>query len=544
MPNAWNGLLTNGNDGGRVGWYRVRFRAPRALAARTWEVRFDGVRRNADVWLNGVKLGANDIPYAPFTLPASSLLAGATNTLVVRVDNVKGPSTLPEDWWNWGGIVRAVTLEPVGRIALADLGTMPELGCNYQCGDVLVQGVVRNLTGLRLAPQIAVKLTSPSGQVVSTVHSIALIPPGGSVPISFHVPVSAPALWSPSTPNLYALQVTTSVDKRVEQVDTRRVGMRSVSVVGGVLYLNGQRLWLHGAAIHEDVYGHGPALSDGDIYTIVSELRSLGANVTRAHYLLDPRLLDALDAAGIMVWEQAPVDHADQVLRSAAGRTKALAALRATLLGDRSHPSVIVNSVGNELTPTPDTTPATRAYLQPAIALVRRLDPAARVGLDTYCYPGLPAQQIYQSLDVLGIASYFGWYTGPPGHSIADFAGLQPFLVQSHSAYPGVALVVAEFGAEALYDGPVATKGTYEFQSDYLQKTLAVVDQLPFMNGAIYWTLREFAEVPGWTGGAALPPDDPPDGVHHKGLLAYDGTPKPAFAVAQQLFALTPSFAH
>ena len=49
------------------------------------------------------------------------------------------------------------------------------------------------------------------------------------------------------------------------------------------------------------------------------------------------------------------------------------------------------------------------------------------------------------------------------------------------------------------------------------------------MNGAIYWTLREFAVDPGWTGGADLPPGDPPDGLHHKGLIAYDGTPKPAF---------------
>ena len=91
-----------------------------------------------------------------------------------------------------------------------------------------------------------------------------------------------------------------------------------------MLYLNGRRLWLHGASIHEDIEGHGAALTDGDIDTIVSELRSVGANVTRAHYLLSPRLLDALDAAGIMVWAQPPVDHADPALRTGAGRTAAL----------------------------------------------------------------------------------------------------------------------------------------------------------------------------------------------------------------------------
>ena len=68
--------------------------------------------------------------------------------------------------------------------------------------------------------------------------------------------------------------------------------MRSVQVRRGILYLNGHRLWLHGAAIHEDIDGSGAAMSDDDIQTIVSELQAVGANVTRAHYLLSPRLLD------------------------------------------------------------------------------------------------------------------------------------------------------------------------------------------------------------------------------------------------------------
>jgi beta-glucuronidase len=243
-----------------------------------------------------------------------------------------------------------------------------------------------------------------------------------------------------------------------------------------------------------------------------------------------------------MVWSQPPVDHADPVLKTAAGRARALAVLQATVIGDRSHPSVIVDSVGNELTPTPDSAPGTRSYLGQAAALGRRLDPIAPVALDIYCYPGFPAQRSYRLFDAIGISHYFGWYTGPPSHSIADFAGLQPFLTQTHARYPNAALAISEFGAEGRYDGPATTKGTFEFQSNYLQQTFGVIDQLPFMNGAIYWTLREFAVNPGWTGGATLPADDPPDGIHHKGLIAYDGTPKPAFAVAQQLFAAKPSF--
>ncbi len=367
--------------------------------------------------------------------------------------------------------------------------------------------------------------------------------PGASAQVSFRVSVPGPInLWSPSDPALYQVTVRTIAGPRVEQVDSLRIGMRSVQVRGGALYLNGQRLWLHGAAIQEDMPGAGAALTPLSIETIVSELHAVGANVTRAHYLLSQQLLDALDAAGIMVWSQAPVDHADGALQSAGGRTTALALLRSTLLGDRNHPSVIVASLGNELSPVPSQTLGTETYLTQGIPLVRELDPAAVVGLDIYGYPGFPRQPVYSELDVIGVSDYFGWYPGPPAHSIADISGLAPYLEQLHGWYPTQAIAISEFGAEALYDGPATVKGTYEFQSDYLQQTFAEIDQLPFLNGAIYWTLREYAVVPGWTGGAVLPAGVVADGLSHKGLIAYDGTEKPAFAVAQLLFADPPAY--
>jgi beta-glucuronidase len=374
-------------------------------------------------------------------------------------------------------------------------------------------------------------------------HPIASVAGGRSVPVSFRVPIRGrPDLWSPGHPALYTVHVSIAVGPRVEQLATVRTGVRSVRVRGGILYLNGRRLWLHGAAIHEDIPGDGAALTPADIATIVSELKAVGANITRAHYLLSRQLLDALDAAGIMVWEQPPVDHADAILASAEGRARALALLRSTILGFRSHPSVIVDSVGNELSPAPESTPGTLAYLRRAIPLARRLDPVAPVGLDIYCYPGFPPQSIYSRLDVLGISDYYGWYTGFPGHSIASLRGLQPFLEQLHSRYPGQALVVSEYGAEGLFDGAAGVKGSYQFQSDYLRQTLSVLDGLPFTNGSIYWTLREFAVAPGWVGGAALPFDGPPNGLHHKGLIAYDGVKKPVFSVAQQQFLQSPGF--
>jgi hypothetical protein len=545
LPNDFNAAVSSTSNTGTVAWYEIQFTGPATTQGRSWRVAFEGVRRNAQVWLNGYEIGSNSDPYAPFSLPATTLKSGQPNLLIIRVDNIRGSGSLPEDWWNWGGITGPVSLQPVGRLDLKDLGVSAQVGCRYRCGSFVVRGSVVNRTITALPATVVTRVSSPSGSSVTVRKSIGKVHYGAGSSLNLNVAVPRPAaLWSPSNPALYTVQVQVISGGRIEASQTLTSGLRTVTVKNGLLYLNGRRLWLHGASIHEDIDGRGAALTDEDIQTIVTELRSVGANVTRAHYLLSPRLLDALDRAGIMVWAQPPVDHADKSLRTGRGRGHALSLLTSTLLGDRSHPSVIVDSVGNELSPNPDATAGTLSYLKQATALARKLNPGVPVGLDTYCYPGYPAQKIYSSLDVLGISHYFGWYTGPTGHSIVDFNGLRPFLLQAHKRYPKLALAISEFGAESLFHGPATTKGTYEFQSAYVQQTMNVINGLPFMNGAIYWTLREFAVNPGWTGGVTLPAATTPDGIHHKGLIAYDGAVKPAFATAQQAFSQQPRFVH
>ena len=543
IPNSFNTALTSVSDQGSVGWYRVDFRGPPAASGRAWDISFEEARRVADVWLNGHYLGQSTDAYVPFSVRASWLRADATNQLVVRVDNRLSPGHLAEDWWNYGGIVRPVTLEPVGRIQLENLGVLPQLSCKYTCGSLLVVGTLTNHSSTVLSPSVTVKVTSPTGAASLTRSQAGQLGPGASETVSFHVPVHGPlSLWGPGHPALYGVSVATRAQNRVEQVNNMQIGMRTVQVVHGLLYLNGQRLWLHGASIVDDLPGQGAALTNSDMDTIVSELKSLGANITRAHYLLSDAMLDKLDQAGILVWDQPPVYHYDPVLQTAAGRAGALAMLQKTILAARNHPAVVINSIANELSPTPSTVPGTLTYLQRAIPLAHKLDPTAPVALDIYCYPGYPLQPIYSKLNVIGINDYFGWYPGIAGHSTASFSELAPFLTEQHARYPGQALVVSEFGAEALYNGSPDTKGTYQFQSDYVRNTLDVLDTLPFINGSIYWTLREFAVRPGWTGGFTPPPEDPPTGLTYKALITYDGVDKPAFSVAQRMYADPPVF--
>jgi beta-glucuronidase len=529
---------------GSVAWYRVRFTGPATAPGMGWAIRFEQVRRIARVWLNGRELGIHRDPYTPFELAALGLKPGRPNTLVVRVDYRRDPK-LREGWWNWGGITRQVSLVARGPVILHDVGLLPSRVCvESTCAwNVLVDGWLENRSSAVLQPAVDVRLQSPDGEVSEGgAPTPRALRPGERVRVRFRVPIKGdPKTWAPEHPDRYAATVATHAGGRVVQVDQLKIGLRTVDVTDGMLRLNGRVLDLRGTSIQEDVPGRGPAMTDADIDTTVDELKALDVKVTRAHYLLDPRLLDRFDQEGILVWSQAPVYHRDAQLKTPRQRSNELDVVRGTILADRNHPSVITHSVANELTAQPDRHRTSQIWMTNAAKLAHDLDPTLPVSIDILSYPGIGRQRTYDAFDALGINSYYGWYAGKKNRSTADIDDLAPYLRAMRDKYPGKALVMTEFGAEATEPGPANVKQTYAFQEQYLKRNLDIVDRLGFMGGAIYWTAREFAVKPHWDGGAH-PPKQSRDSLHHKGLIAYDGKIKPAFDVAKHAFEATPLY--
>ena len=129
---------------------------------------------------------------------------------------------------------------------------------------------------------------------------------------------------------------------------------------------------------------------------------------------------------------------------------------------------------------------------------------------------------------------YFGWYPGANG-VIADRDLLSEYLDTVRACYPDKAIMISEFGAEANRDGPVEERGTNQFQQDFITYHLGVYATKPWLSGAIYWALQEFRVRPGWDGGnpRARPP------LHQKGVVTFDGVPKPAFFDVQRIYRAT-----
>jgi Glycosyl hydrolases family 2, TIM barrel domain/Glycosyl hydrolases family 2, sugar binding domain/Glycosyl hydrolases family 2 len=521
IPNAFNARnFSHHSELSWVQWYRERFTLPSVTGATGWRIRFESVNTSSTVWLNGKKIGSHTGAHLPFELPAKGIRRGQ-NTLLVRVQGHASRNDIPpagreRGWWNYGGILREVYLRKVSGF---DLGDPQVIATPNQ---VTFNAEVRNTYATAGPGDVALNVTGPNGFHASLPIATGDIGPGQLSKVSMTFQIPNPALWSPQSPNLYELTATVPGG----QTTTIHFGVRQWSKApDGHPLLNGRPLDLRGASFHEDTLAHGAGLTAGDEDTIASELTALGANFTRQHYPPSERLLEAFDRLGIVLWEQIPVwrlkgkDLARPQLRHTI-----LDRLRQTILRDRNHASVMTWGVANEIVRGG---PAETSYLGQAKALVRRLDPTRFFAVDQTLSPHVHLPAAFKKLDALGVSEYVGWY----GHD--SISQVRPLLNSVHKQLPGVALFVTEFGAEANRRGPATQKGTYGFQSRWLDKQLTVIDNTPFLGGAIVWLLRDYAVRPGWAGGNPRP--SPPFST--KGLINRHGRRKPAWSVVKRHFA-------
>jgi beta-glucuronidase len=268
----------------------------------------------------------------------------------------------------------------------------------------------------------------------------------------------------------------------------------------------------------------------------VGWIRALGATVIRTHYPVNPEIEELADRYGILIWSEIPVYHVkNQYFTQPGWEAGAQAMLRSNILANQNHPSVMLWSIGNELATPADSREA--FYIARAAALAHRLDPTRPVGMAIADWPGVPCQGAYHSLDALGFNDYFGWFDAGGGGT-DDRDALSPFLDSFRACYPKKALFVSEYGSDGNRHGPVEERGTYEFQSSSAAFHLGVFAAKPWLSGAVYWLIQDFASAPGWGGGNPYP--DPPWVGH--GLVDRYGSFKPAFGVVSSIYHATTQF--
>jgi beta-glucuronidase len=539
VPYAWNIGSDLVSYLGGVATYKKDFELPSASSSASWVVRFESINDRASISLNGHHLGSHLGASVPFelVLPARYLHRTGANELLVTTDSRSHTLDFPfqgvnadgnpvAGWWPYAGILREVYLRQVDRIDLTDVQVLPILNAPHSTVPVDFRARATNLSSRTQHTRVSATFGSQRVSLGS-----ATLAPGASRELTGRLRVRNARLWEPGSPTLYDASVDAAIGRsRVARFDVR-TGIRSLRVAAnGTFLLNGRPLSARGFAIHDDSLEKGAALDNAQRNQILDWAQEGGATMLRAHYPLHPEMLEQADARGLVVWSEIPFY---QVKTANIGRstvmTRAERMLRAEVLADSNHPSIIVWSIANELNSRPNAVQGN--YIRRQVRTAKELDPTRPVGLAFAGYPSSGCQSWYKPLDVLGVNLYFGWYTGSLGE-IADREGLSAYLDSLHRCYGRKAIFATEFGAEANRDGPADEKGTYAFQAQWAHDIISVFDTKPWLSGAIYWTLQEFRIRPNWDGSNPWPTAP----LHQKGLITLDGVKKPAFDVVAGMY--------
>jgi beta-galactosidase len=336
-----------------TGWYRKRFTFPTSARGRYLSIEFDGAMSNAHVWLNGQSLGERPYGYSSFAFDLTPRLRfGEENVLAVRLT----PEDHSSRWYPGAGIYRNVWLTTTGPRHVEHWGTFvttPEVTDEHAAISVKTQ--LRN-RGDRETHVVAVSsVLDSAGKTRARNQNEFTLAANGVETATTTLTIAHPQRWDIDSPHLHTLVSEVVEGGRVVDRYVTPFGIRTIAFEReGGFQLNGRYLKLQGVCNHHDLGALGAAVNHRAIERQLEILKAAGVNAIRtSHNPPAPELLDLCDRMGFLVMDEAfDVWRAPKV---ANGYNKYFDEwserdLRDMVRRDRNHPSIIMWSIGNEVT--------------------------------------------------------------------------------------------------------------------------------------------------------------------------------------------------
>ncbi|WP_396198497.1 beta-galactosidase GalA [Flavobacterium sp.] len=322
-----------------IGWYRKHFLVDKSKSNKRFEIQFDGIYRNAEIWLNGFYVGTNFSGYVGNSFDVSDYINfEGDNVLVIRVD-----ATQYEGWFYEGaGIYRHVWLQITDKIFIPEDGVFVYADVKDKKATVTVETTVQNNLLNQANTTVYSYITDRKGTVLAktATQKIKLDSRKGQT-IKQQVAIKNPELWSLENPYLYRVVSVLQSENQIDHQTKTRFGIKTVKFDAKEgFFLNGKPLKIQGTNNHQDHAGIGSALPDYMQYYRIKLLKEMGCNAYRAsHNAPTPELLEACDSLGMLVLDEQRLlnsspEYIDQFTR--------------ILKRDRNHPSVFLWSIGNE----------------------------------------------------------------------------------------------------------------------------------------------------------------------------------------------------
>ncbi|MBN8525190.1 MAG: glycoside hydrolase family 2 [Planctomycetes bacterium] len=407
-----------------VGWYRRALELGAEAAGRRAILHFGVAPYQADLWVNGQPAGSHHGDFTPWDIDITPWIVPGRNVLALRLRSDFGPKFgAGEQAWHaygsqWsignikGGLWQSCSLrleEPLRftQVLVAPVPGKQALRVDWRAANT---GRAARRVSLRAIVQNARQGNSEDRPADAVLGEVEL-PPGDS---SGSVEVAVPGIrtWSPERPELYWLTLLAQQGGAVAGFRCERFGFRTFAIRDGRFQLNGQRTYLFGENLKSLDYsgnGESPAMLDERIARDLRGLRENGYTIFRtAHMPADPLLLWRADEFGLMVYDEwawcftGNLDPAEFPARNDRE-------LRAWVLRDHNHPSVVMWSCGNEVRYDDD---AVRTQLDRQVATVRSMDLAGRP-ISSFSGAAYGYGQKALDTDVLDRHTYHGLSGGP-----------------------------------------------------------------------------------------------------------------------------------
>ncbi len=334
--------------------YSKTFTAEEGDQGKVFVLEFDGVYRDAMVYVNGALVGQHAFGYSRFTVRIDPYLRfGSPNEVRVACR-----AHQDSRWYTGAGIYRDVHLvvkEPVHIDVDGVQITTDDIDGERAVVDVAVQ--ITNLSPVTTTVDLMSSINEEGiAEVTGEVSPVTLLP-GASAVVRHRLYVDTPVLWSVDLPSLYTCVLQVRENGRVLDKESIPFGIRRIQVdPKRGLRINGETVKLRGACVHHDNGPLGAATVAAAEERRVRLLKNAGFNAIRSsHNPASSALLDACDRLGMLVIDEAfdvwtssksDFDYASDFVQWWERDLKALVAK------DRNHPSVIMYSIGNEIPET------------------------------------------------------------------------------------------------------------------------------------------------------------------------------------------------
>lgn len=560
LPHTWN--KTDAVDqipGYRrsASWYKKSLFVPSSSRDLRYVLEFEGVNIKSEVYVNGSLAGGHIGGYVSFRVDMTPFIKrGEQNTILVRADNSYDPDAIPSqksDFHIYGGITRDVWLHvlPACRI---DHMLIKTPTVSKKSAETIVDIALTNDAPAAAAAEVEVVLKDPGGKEIAKTKVSVTVSKGISHTSITLPAVKNPRLWSPSDPALYTLSSTMWRAGQVPDVVSERIGYRWFEFKEqGPFYLNGERLLLRGTHRHEDFAGYANAMPDSLHRRDMKMVKEMGANFVRlAHYPQDPEVYRACDELGILVWDELPWCRGGMGGDVWKANTRRL--LEEQMIQNYNHPSIVIQSLGNEFywlpdVPGGDVMDSLRAMIRELNGIAKKIDPS-RVTATRKFTEGADL------VDLVSPSMWPGWYSGV-------YKTFEKALTDARKNYKR--FFHAEYGGDSHVgrhtenpidgDGMAISEGWEENIKPQKVKNIAQVGDWSesYIVNLFDWYLRVSEQADWFTGNAQwafkdfptpLRPENPIPYMNQKGLVDRAGKPKDAYYVFKSYWTTSPKFCY